>query len=109
MDPIVRRSLVLYLTHVLTWCGILGRFLHARDWPAFEIIPLFMPVWLVSSVVLTEYGESYAFLRTLPLTDRRIVHTKFGLILGAGLLYWFFMVGAALIRQDVTLAGPTTL
>jgi hypothetical protein len=109
MHPIIRRSLVLYLTHLLTWCGILGRFLLVRDWPAFEIIPLFMPVWLVSSVVFTERDESYGFLRTLPVTDGRIVRTKFGLILGAATLYWLFMVGAALVRRDSSLAGPATL
>jgi len=109
MDPIIRRSLVLYLTHFLTWSGVLARFLLVRDWPAFELIPLFMPVWLVSSVVFTERDESYGFLRTLPVTDRRIVRTKFGLILAAAALYWLFMAGAALIRRDGTLTGPTTL
>lgn len=109
MDPIIRRSLPLYLAHFVTWSGILGRFLDVHEWPAFEIIPLFMPVWLVGSVVFTERDESYAFLRTLPVTDRRIVRTKFGLILGASALYWLFMVGAALIRRDDTLAAPTTL
>jgi len=109
MDPITRRSLILYLMHFITWSGILGRFLYVREWPAFEIIPLFMPVWLASSVVFTERGESYAFLRALPVTDRRVVRSKFGLILGAGVVYWLFMIAAALIRQDGTSSGPTTL
>jgi len=109
MDPIIRRSLILYLMHFMTWCGILGRFLLVRDWPAFEIIPLFMPVWLASSVVFSEREESYAFLRTLPLTDRRIVRTKFGLILALGTLYWLFMMGAAIVRWDGAQTGPTAL
>ncbi len=107
MDPIIRRSLILYLTHFMTWFGILGRFLFFRDWTGFEIIPLFMPVWLASSVVFTERDESYAFLRTLPVTDRRVVQCKFGLILGASAVYWLFMMGAALVRSDGPVAGPT--
>ena len=109
MDPIIRRSLLLYLTHFMTWSGILGQFLIGREWPAFEIIPLLMPVWLVSSVVFTEREESYGFLRTLPITDSRIVRTKFSLILGAGVVYWLFMVGAAIVRQDATLTGAAAL
>jgi len=109
MDPIVRRSLGLYLAHVVTWSGILGRYLAVREWPAFEIIPLFMPVWLAGSVVFAERNESYGFLRTLPMTDGRIARTKFGLILGTAVLYWLFMVAAALIRRDSTLTMPATL
>ncbi len=109
MDPICRRSLILYLTHFMTWSGILGRFLLVREWPAFEIIPLFMPVWMASSVIFSEHEESYGFLRTLPVTDRRIVRTKFGLILGFGVLYWLFMVGAALLRSDGGQTGPSAL
>lgn len=108
MDPIIRRGLLLYLTHFMTWSGILGRFLFLRDWPAFEIIPLFMPVWLVSSVVFSERDESYGFLRTLPVTDRRIVRTKSGLILGASVVYWLFMMGAAIVRRDGTLTASNT-
>jgi hypothetical protein len=109
MDPIVRRSLILYLAHFVTWCGMLGRFLYVREWPTFEIIPLFMPVWLVSSVLFTEHDESYGYLRTLPVTDTRIARTKFGLVLGAAVLYWLFMAGAVLIRQDGTLTQPATV
>ena len=109
MDPMIRRSLIVYLMHFMTWSGILGRFLYVREWPAFEIIPLFMPVWMASSVVFTERDESYGFLRTLPVTDRRIVRTKLGLIVAASAVYWLFMVGALLIRGDRTLAVPTAL
>ena len=35
--------------------------------------------------------ESYAFLRTLPVTDRQIVRTKFGLALGFASLYWLIL------------------
>ncbi len=109
MDPIFRRGVVGYLTHVMTWSGILGRFLVVRDWPAFEIIPLFVPVWLASSVIFGDQDESYAFLRTLPVTDRRIVRIKFGLILGAGVLYWLLMMTAALLRWDGVQTGPAAL
>lgn len=109
MDPIVRRSLPLYLTHLMTWAGILGTSLRSRELPAFEIVALFVPVWLVSSVVFTERDESYGFLRTLPVTDNRIARTKLGLVLGAAVLYWLFMAGAAIVRQDTTLTGPAPL
>lgn len=109
MDPILRRSVFMYLTHFMTWSGVLGFWVHVREWPAFEIIPLLMPVWLVSSVVFTEREESYAFLRMLPVTDRRIVRTKSGLLFGAGIVYWLFMVGAAIIRRDGTLTAPSVL
>lgn len=106
MDPIIRRSLPLYLAHIMTWSGILGPSLRDRELPAFEIIPLLVPVWLVSSVVFTERDESYGFLRTLPVTDSRIARTKSSLILGAAVLYWLLMVGAAIVRQDASLTGP---
>ncbi len=108
MDPIIRRSLPLYLAHFMTWAGILGTSLRGRELPAFEIIALFVPVWLVSSVVFTERDESYGFLRTLPVTDDRIARTKFGLILGAAVLYWLFTVAAAIVRQDATPTGSAT-
>ena len=109
MDPILRRSVVLYLTHVMTWSGILGRFLVTRDWPAFEVIPLFVPVWLASSVLFSDREESYAFLRTLPVTDRRIARTKFGLILGAGALYWLLLMLAVFVRWDGDRTGSAAL
>jgi glucan phosphoethanolaminetransferase (alkaline phosphatase superfamily) len=62
-----------------------------------SVMALWVPIWLSSSVLWSERQESYAFLRTLPVTDREIVRTKFSLALGSALLYWLFL--ALLIRR----------
>lgn len=108
MDPILRRSSFFYLSHVVVFAGVLGRYMGADPWPAFEVIPLFMPVYLASSVLFSEKGESYAFLRTLPVTDRTIVRTKLGLILGLAVAYWLFMMLVALARSSDGTTGPST-
>jgi len=106
MDPILRRSVVYYLTHLVIWSGMLGRFLIVGDWPAFEIIPLFVPAWLASSLLFSEREECYALLRTLPVPDRAIVRTKLGLILSVGALYWALMTVAAFARGFGSQTGP---
>ena len=98
MDPILRRTLVWYLLHLMTYSVTMGRFLLTELWPAFEVLPLFVTVWLTSSVLFSEREESYAFLRTLPVTDRAIVRTKFRLMLAMGAVYWLAMEGVALAR-----------
>ena len=55
----------------------MGRYFLTRDWPVFEVIPLFVPVWLLSAMMASESDERYAFLRTLPVPDRAVVKTKF--------------------------------
>jgi hypothetical protein len=109
MDPIFRRSAVLYVSHLLTYSVLMGRFMITRDWTAFEIIPLFMPVWLASAVLFSERDESYAFLRTLPVPDRAVARTKFRLILSSAVIQWLLMVGAALLRRGDGVSGPSTL
>lgn len=106
MDPILRRSVIYYLTHFVIWFGMLSRFLIVGDWPTFEIIPLFVPAWLASSLLFSEREESYAFLRTLPVADRAIVRTKLGLILSVGALYWVLMTVAAFARGLGSATGP---
>jgi len=108
MDPILRRTLVWYLLHLMTYSVTLGRFLLTERWPAFEVLPLFVTVWLTSSVLFSEREESYAFLRTLPVTDRAIVRTKFRLMLAMGAVYWLAMEGIALARGDDGMVGPET-
>ena len=88
MDPILRRSSFYYVTSAVTYLGIMGRYLVTRDWTVFEIIPLFMPVWLISALLASEYDERYAFLRTLPVPDRTVVRTKFVLILSSAAFQW---------------------
>jgi hypothetical protein len=108
MDPIFRRSSVLYLSHLMTYSVLMGRFLVTRDWTAFEFIPLFMPVWLASSVLFSEHDESYAFLRTLPVTDRAVVGTKFTLILSSATVQWLAMLAVAVLRSGDGVVSPAT-
>jgi hypothetical protein len=109
MDPILRRSSFFYLSTLVIYVGVLGNYLGSDPWPAFEVIPLFMPVYLASAVLSSERGESYGFLRTLPVTDRAVVRRKFGLVLGAATAYWLFMMLVALARWDSGVSGPATL
>jgi len=109
MDPIIRRSSFYYLSTLVIFSGMLGNYLGVDPWPAFEVIPLFMPVYLAAAVLASERGESYGFLRTLPVTDRAIVRRKFGLILGLAAAYWLFMMLVALARRDSGVTGPSTL
>ncbi|MEW5984194.1 MAG: hypothetical protein AB1806_17720 [Acidobacteriota bacterium] len=109
MDPILRRSSFYYMTTFVIFNGILGRFLGRDPWPAFEAIPLLMPVYLMSAVLFSEAGESYAFLRTLPVRDGRIVGTKFALIGLSTTLYWIGMMTIALGRMDEGVSSPSTL
>ena len=60
MDPILRRSLPLYLTHFMTWAGILGTSLRGRELPAFEITALFVPVWLAAYTLIVR-TESFLY------------------------------------------------
>jgi len=109
MNPILRRSSFFYVTSAVTYLGIMGRYLVSRDWTAFEIIPLFMPIWLVSALLASEDGERYAFLRTLPVPDRAVVRTKLGLVLASAAFQWVVMTGAAVARIGDGIAGPPTL
>lgn len=109
MDPILRRSSFYYVTSFLTYLVVMGRYMLTRDWPAFEIIPLFMPVWLLSAMMASESDERYAFLRTLPVPDRTVVRTKFVLILSSAAFQWTLMTWAALARMDDSVAEPSTL
>lgn len=109
MDPILRRSSFFYLTTLSIYMGALGNHLTDDPWPSFHVIPLFMPAYLLAAIVSSEKGESYAFLRTLPVADRRIVRTKFGLILASSVVYWLFMTITALARADEGVTDASTL
>jgi len=63
-----------------------------------SVMAIWVPLWLSSSVLWSERQESYAFLRTLPVTDRQVVRAKFGLALGFLVLYWVIL--ALLIRKS---------
>jgi hypothetical protein len=97
MFPIIRRSSFLYCTHILTF-SLMGP-LQFHKPQAIEMMGVFLPLWLSSSVLWSEREESYAFLRTLPVTDREIVRIKFGIILVATVVYWLLMSSLAFLRR----------
>jgi len=109
MNPILRRSSFFYVTSAVTYLGIMGRYMLTRDWTAFEIIPLFVPIWLVSALLASEDGERYAFLRMLPVPDRDVASAKFALVLASVAFQWVVMTGAAVGRMSEGIAGPPTL
>lgn len=109
MNPIFGRSSFYYWTSLGTYLALMGRYLVTRDWPAFEVIPLFMPIWLAAAMLASEHDESYAFLRTLAVTDRAIVRTKFGTILMSAAVQWLLMVGASLLRRRDAASDPSTM
>lgn len=109
MNPVYRRSTKFYLWSALTYLAIMGRYMITRDWPVFEIIPLFMPIWLVSALFASEDDERYAFLRVLPVPDGDVARAKFVLILGSAALQWVLMAGAAFARMDEGIADASTL
>ena len=109
MDPIFRRSSFYYWTSLVTYLALMGRYFVTRDWSAFEIIPLFMPIWLAGAMLASEHDESYAFLRTLAVTDRAIVRSKFGAILTSAVVQWSAMVGVSILRRHDAVSGPSTV
>ncbi len=109
MDPIFRRSSFYYWSSLGTYLALMGRYLVTRDWSAFEVIPLFMPVWLAAAILASEHDESYAFLRTLAVTDRAIVRTKFGAILMSAVIQWSAMVGVSILRRHDAASDPSTV
>ncbi len=109
MSPIFRRSSFYYWTSLVTYLALMGRYVVTRDWSAFEVIPLFMPIWLAGAMMASEHDESYAFLRTLGVTDRAIVRSKFGAILMSATVQWSAMVGVSILRRHDAVAAPSTV
>ncbi len=92
MSVILRKSSFFYITHLCTFSiPPLGMLLAQGNRGMLSVMALWVPVWLSSSVLWSERQESYAFLRTLPVTDRQIVRTKFGLALGFAVIYWLIL------------------
>ena len=75
MDPILRRSSFYYVTSLFMYMSLMGRYMLTRDWPVFEILPLFVPIWVLGALFASESDECYAFLRMLPVPDRRVART----------------------------------
>jgi hypothetical protein len=103
MSAILRKSSFFFITHLCTFSVPGLATIPMWESPGMiSVMALWVPIWLSSSVLWSERQESYAFLRTLPVTDRQIVRTKFGLALGFAFLYWLWL--AFLIRRAW---GPT--
>jgi hypothetical protein len=108
MDPILRRSSYYYATSLVTYMALMGRYFITRSWPVFEIIPMFMPVWLAAALLASESDESYAFLRTLPVAERSVARRKFSLILGVAVVEWILMFLVAWLRTADGVATSST-
>jgi hypothetical protein len=92
MSAILRKSSFFFITHVCTFCAPhLMMLAESRNRGMLAIMAIWVPIWLSSSVLWSERQESYAFLRTLPVTDREVVRTKFSLALGFALIYWLIL------------------
>jgi hypothetical protein len=109
MNPIFRRCSLFYASSALTYLSVMGRYLVTRDWTAFEVIPLFMPIWLLSALLWSEDNERYAFLRMLPVPDSDVARLKLALILLSALFQWTLLMAVAAARMGEGIAGPSTL
>jgi hypothetical protein len=92
MSALLKKSSYFFFTHFATFSiPPLFMLLSGKNRGVLAIMSLWIPVWLSSSILWSERMESYAFLRLLPATDRRIVRLKFGLALGFAAAYWLLM------------------
>jgi len=91
MFAILRKTSFFYFTHLCTFSAPAWPALMKGEGGILSMMAVFIPAWLSSSVLWSERQESYAFLRTLPVTDREIVRTKFGLVLAAACAYWVIL------------------
>jgi hypothetical protein len=92
MLAILRKSSFFFITHLCSYSApALYMLLERKGGGFLSVMALWLPAWLSSSVLWSERQESYAFLRVLPVTDRQIVRTKFGLALGFAFLYWIIL------------------
>jgi len=92
MTAILRKSSYFFITHLCTFSiPPLAMLLSGRNRGMLAVMAIWVPVWLSSSILWSERQESYAFLRTLPVTDRQIVRSKFGLALGFAAIYWLVL------------------
>ena len=108
MDAILRRSSFFYVTALLTYFSLLGRYMLTRSFPVFEILPLFLPVWALGAMFASEQDERYAFLRMLPVSDERVARTKFRLVLLAAAVNWALVMTVAAFRLRDGAAEPST-
>jgi ABC-2 family transporter protein len=108
MSAIARKSSYFFLSHLVTFSvpGFAEVFrFHNRG--MLWVMALWVPAWFSSAVLWSEKVESYAFLRTLPVTDREIVRTKFGLTLGFATVYWLILFLYGRVVLGTTPAGSS--
>ena len=92
MSVLLKKSSYFFFTHLATFSlPPLFMLLTGKNRGVLAVMALWVPAWLSSSILWSERMESYAFLRLLPATDRRIVRLKFGLALGFAAVYWLLM------------------
>ena len=87
MNPILRKTVFWHLCHLATFSVVTLPIAFDTGRIPYPVLIL-APLWLTSAVLNLEREEAYGFLRTLPVTDRRIVRIKLGAALAATLLYW---------------------
>ncbi len=78
MLPIIRKSLPLVLSHLVTFTFLAVGPLAGKP-HAVTVMSLLLPLWMTSTVLWIEVGESNPFLRILPITQRDIARIKFTL------------------------------
>jgi len=91
MFAIARKTSFYYFTHLWTF-SLAALFVLRGRGGILSMMAILVPAWLSSSVLWSENMESYAFLRTLPVTDREVVRAKFSLALAAAFVYWVILL-----------------
>jgi hypothetical protein len=110
MLRIMVKTSPLFFSHMMTF-SMIGIPLLKQQVGVIPVMAMLIPIWISSSVLFSEWHESYAFLRTLPVRDRDIVHAKFLLTLLAVSVYCALMVliavkfgtGTAHLRPNLSL------
>jgi hypothetical protein len=96
MLSIFINRLFFYVSHLVTF-SLIGLPLLKRQIGVIPVMAMLIPVWVSSTVLWSEREESYGFLRTLPVTDKEIVRTKFTLVALVVLVY-FLLTTAAVVQ-----------
>jgi len=84
-----------FVAPVVNFLLICMRTIDNRGVFLFPLVALLLPAWITASVAWSEKGESEALLRSLPLTDREVARSKFGLALTGMILYWLLITATA--------------
>jgi hypothetical protein len=88
-----------FVAPVVNFLLICMRTIDNRGTYLFPLVVLLLPAWITASIAWSEKGESEPLLRSLPLTDREVARTKFGLALAGMALYWFLITATAVLTS----------